>query len=146
MGPYSEYVDDEKRAARSVCLLYGLDPKRYEALLDEFSIPPDAASACRDFGPEVGRSWRRLINAYRLPEGARVTEVRLTGDSIPMTEALVGGPFGRDAHRLLSAIDWHSQVTLAVRECDGGAGWSRNDRRITLCHAYVTRFETQLGN
>ena len=82
--PFSEYTDDW-RAQRAGCIFYGLDPKRYEGLRSRYSIDEDAAVVCADLGPEVGRSWRRLIDAYRMPEDARVTEVRLTGDDIPIT-------------------------------------------------------------
>jgi len=144
-GRFSEYMDDDQRAGRSVCLLYGLDPARYDGLRDRFHLTEDAASNCRDFGPEVGRSWRRLIDAYKLPAGARVTEVRLTADGTPLARMITDGEFGAEINMLLSGIDWHSQITLAVEECDSETGWSRNGRKITICESYIKRFEKQLG-
>jgi hypothetical protein len=144
-GPFSEYVDDDQRAGRMICVLYGLDPERHADLPGRYGMDEDAAATCRDLGPEVGRSWRRLIDGYRMPEDARVTEVRLTGDDIPLTRFIADSRLGADAGRMLRAIDWHSQVTLAIEDCDGAAEWSRSERRITICDAYVERFEAQLG-
>lgn len=145
VGRFSEYMDDDLRAGRSVCLLYGLDPERYESLVQRYGMTDADASACRDFGPEVGRSWRRLIDARRLPAEARVTEVRLTGDEIPLARLIADSKLNEMAYRLLSAIDWHSLITLSWEECEGETGWSRNGRKITICDAYVERFEEQLG-
>lgn len=144
-GPFSEYRDDAQRAGRSVCLLYGLDPGRYQALADAFGLTGDEAAACRDFAPEVGRSWRRLLEAHRLPPGARVTEARVTLDDSPAAQAFAAAGLQDRALALLAWIDWHSQVTLAVQACDGGASWARNGRTITLCAAYIERFQQQLA-
>jgi hypothetical protein len=144
-GPFSEYVDDDQRGGRSICLLYGLDPEGYAALPGRYGMNEDDASTCAELGPEVGRSWRRLIDEYRMPEGARVTEARLTGDDMPLTRFIAGSDLGAAARTLLTSIDWHSQITLAVERCDGSSEWSRNGRRITICDAYVARFERQLA-
>jgi hypothetical protein len=145
VGPFSEYVDDDQRAGRMICLLYGLDPERHANLPGQYGMNEDEAATCRDLGPEVGRSWRRLIDAYTMPEGARVTEVRLTGDDMPLTRLIADSQLGADAGRMLRAIDWHSLVTLSIEACDGASEWSRGERRITICDAYVERFEAQLG-
>lgn len=144
--PFSEYVDDDWRAHRSVCVLYGLDPKRYKGLLARYGGDEDAAANCADLAPEVGRSWRRVLERYRMPEGARVTEVHLMGDDIPLTRIIADSRLGADAATLLRAIDWHSRVTLAIEACDGSSQWARNGRRITICDAYVEKFERQLGD
>jgi hypothetical protein len=144
-GPFGEHADDDRRAGRMICVLYGLDPERHADLPDRYGMGEDEAATCRDLAPEVGRSWRRLIDVYRIPEGTLVTEVRLTGDDMPLTRFIADNRLGADAGAMLRAIDWHSQITLAIEDCDGAAGWSRGERRITVCGAYVERFETQLG-
>jgi len=143
-GMFSEYRDDVQRAGRSVCLLYGQDPKRFEALAAQFGLAGDEAAACRNFPTEVGRSWRRLIAPYRMPSDARVTEVGMWFDASATTQALKRDDWAKDAYTLLSGIDWHSRVTLRVAQCDGGAGWSRNGRTMTICESYIQRFERQL--
>ena len=145
-GPFSEYADDDWRAGRAICVLYGLDPERYKGLRSRYDIDENSAATCADLGPEVGRSWRRLINAYRMPQDTRVTEVRLTGDDMPLTRFIADSRLGADISSLLRAIDWHSQITLSIEACEGGSNWSRNGRRITVCNAYIERFERQLGD
>lgn len=144
-GRFSEYRHAEQRAGRMVCVLYGLDPERHADLRDAYGMGEDDAESCRDLGPEVARAWRRLLADYRMPEDARVTEVRLTGDDIPLARLLADSEFAAEARAMLAGIDWHSLVTLSIEDCDGSAGWVRNGRRITLCDAYVERFERQLG-
>lgn len=145
-SPFSEYVDDDQRAGRAVCLLHGLDPKRHQELPDRFGMNDEEAATCRDLGPEVGRGWRRLIDAHRMPKGARVTEVRLAvDDDVPLSLLIGDSELGDASRIMLSGIDWHSLITLSVEACDGASRWSRNGRQITICDAYVERFERQLG-
>lgn len=142
---FSEYRHDKQRAGRSVCLLYGQDPDGYADLAAQFGLEGEEAANCADFATEVGRSWRRIIADYRMPEGTRVTEVGLDVDDTPAAQALASEDFLEEAYILLSGIDWHSRVTLAVAECDGAGSWSRNGRRMTICDAYMMRFERQLS-
>lgn len=144
-APFSEYRGDAQRAGRAICVLYGQDPARFEAMAQMFDLDGDAAASCRDFATELGRSWRRTLARYRMPPDARVTEVGLSVAETEYAQTLASSAFGEAAYKLLSGIDWHSRITLAIEDCDGGAGWSRNGRRITICDAYVERFEQQLG-
>lgn len=143
---FGEYRSDDQRAGRSVCVLYAQDPSRFERLAQQFGLEGDEASACRDFGTEVARSWRRVIDAYKLPEGARVNEAGLRLSDAPLAQAFGASGARDEAFALLSYIDWHSRVTLTIEECDGSAGWSRNGRRIRICDSYIRRFEAQLAN
>lgn len=143
---FSEYRNDDQRAGRSICLLYGQDPDRFSELASDFGLEGDEAASCRDLATEVGRSWRRIIDTYRMPPEARVTEVGLSVADSPVASALATEEWRTDAYTLLSGIDWHSQITLAIEECDGGGSWSRNGRRITICDGYIERFESQLGD
>lgn len=144
-GMFSEYRADNQRAGRSVCMLYGLNPDRFPGLAGTFALSGDEAANCRDFATEVGRSWRRIIADYRMPAGVRITEARIRSEDTPQIETLVRTNFVDDAYKLLSGIDWHSNITLSIEQCDGATSWSRNGRRITLCDAYIQRFEEQLG-
>ncbi|WP_371158213.1 DUF4344 domain-containing metallopeptidase [Jannaschia sp. 2305UL9-9] len=139
-GPFSEYRSDRRRAGRAVCLAYGLDPDRHAGLARDFGLGGAAAATCRDFATEVARGWRRTLAPYLMPPDARVTEVGMTvDDGDPMARAFADSPAHAEAERLLRAIDWHSRVTLALSQCDGSAGWSRGERRITVCGAYIAR-------
>ena len=143
-GIFSEYRSSRQRAGRSVCILYGQDPERYEALAKEFRLDGDDAAACRDFATEVGRSWRRIIDDYRMPDNVKVTEVGISVSATLTARAVEESGFLDTAYRLLSGIDWHSRITLSIRECERSAYWSRNGRKITFCNKYIESLEAQL--
>lgn len=143
-GMFSEYRSDDQRAGRSVCVLYGQDPERFAAMAARFGLDGDKAANCRDFPTEVGRSWRRIIDDYRMPPDARVTEAGIDAeDSAFVTDLADSGTLDA-AYALLAGIDWHSRIVLSVRDCDGSSFWSRNGRRITVCDAYLRKFASQL--
>jgi hypothetical protein len=138
-GMFSEYPDDAKRAGAAVCLAYGLDPEGRAGLADAFGLAGEAAEACADFGPEQGRAWRRILAPLMMPEGAQVTELGGRMDPGFDPGARPSDAALERAAALLSRIDWHSRVTLALEQGACGAGWSRNGRRIEICDAYLAR-------
>ncbi len=142
---YSEYRNADQRAGRALCILYAQDPKKFADMADRNGLEGEEADNCRDFGPEVGRSWRRVMSKYYMPSNARVTEVGFAVDDTAYAQALARDQeFHEMSYQLLASIDWHSRIMLKIAECDGGAYWSRNGRRITICDAYVQRFNEQL--
>lgn len=144
---FSEYRDDDQRADRNICILYGIDPEAYAPVAEQFDLLNDPmASNCRDFPTEVFRSWRRVLRDLWMDENSRVSEVGLFVDPDPRSQALESSEIFDDLYGLLTAIDWHSRITLSLSQCDGTASWSRNGRRITLCSDYIQRFEDQLGS
>jgi Putative metallopeptidase len=143
---FSEYRGDMQRAGRIVCILYGLDPERYAAMATEFGMDDDDADTCSDMAPEVARSWRRIMTPYLMPEWASVTEVRIEIADTPVGAFLRGTETMQTAEQLLARIDWHSLITLQIEACDDGAEWSRNGRTITVCDAYLARFDAQLSS
>ena len=66
-----------------------------------------------------------------------------------MADALANVPLdgkAGDAKRTNGGVkrfDWHSQVTVRFAEGDGGAGWSRSKRTVTVNSGYVRRFIEQ---
>lgn len=140
---FAEHPDDLRRAGYTLCFLYGLDPDRHADLATEFDMTEDDAADCRDTAPEIARAWRRILAPLAMPPGARVTEVRLRAEDGPWKAALGAGETGEIMASLLSSIDWHSQITLQLKRCDGGASWSRNGREITICDGLIDRFQEQ---
>jgi len=140
---FSEYSDDAKRAGRAICLLYGVAPARHEDLAKRYGMTAREAAKCRDFAPEVARSWRRVLSDLQMPKDAPVTEVRLIIGKGPLEHELRQSETLATMQSLLEGIDWHSLITLHADHCDRGALWNRNGRTILLCDNYVQRFEKQ---
>ncbi|MEM7489764.1 MAG: DUF4344 domain-containing metallopeptidase [Pseudomonadota bacterium] len=140
---FSEYPDDARRAGETVCFLYGIDPDRHGALVEESGMTGAEAADCRDRAPEIARSWRRILAPLEMPPGARVTEVGIEVADGPWRGPLEASGLGPVVHDLMAAIDWHSRITLVVDRCDGGATWARNGRTITICDGLIDRFEAQ---
>lgn len=82
-------------------MLYGQDPKRYEALAREFGHEGDEAATCRDFATEVGRSWRRIIKDYRMPENIQATEVTISISATLTARLVEKSDFIDTSYRLL---------------------------------------------
>lgn len=144
-GMFSEYPDDARRAGADLCLALALDPDRQEAFAP-FGLSGDAASACLDFGTEIGRGWRRLIAPYQMPDTARVTEIGLSVDPDFDPGAMPGDAAMATARALMAGLDWHSRVRLSLVQCDGSAGWSRANRQITICDSYLLRLVQDAAN
>ena len=140
---FAEHPSDARRAGQILCLAYGLDPETHEPLAQRVGMTRDEAANCRDSAPEIARAWRRLVAPLERPSDAPITEVRTRFDDLPVLNLVRGNEKLRLSYDLLTAVDWHSQITLAFRDCDDGAGWNRNGREITICHALVERFEEQ---
>lgn len=140
-GFYSDYLDEERRAGRATCLLYGIDPDRFGSIADQMGLDGDDAANCAETAPKIARSWRRVLAPLMLPSDALARKVGLGSDpDSQFAEALQASGTIDDAYDMLAKIDWHSMVRLNVVQCDGSASWSRNGRRITVCDAYIQRF------
>ncbi|QPH53034.1 DUF4344 domain-containing metallopeptidase [Pontivivens ytuae] len=138
---YAEHPSDARRAAQAMCLLYGLDPDRFEPAARADGMTGEEAADCRDRVPEIARAWRRIVAPLRMPEGSRVTEVRVIVGEGPWEQALRRSRLPDTMEDLLAAFDWHSQITLHFDHCEGGASWSRNSRTILVCDDLIERLE-----
>ncbi|WP_299554143.1 DUF4344 domain-containing metallopeptidase [uncultured Tateyamaria sp.] len=143
-GPFSAYRADAQLAGRMICLLYGFDPDRFNALADRHDMDSDARDTCADLAPEVLRSWRRTLAPLWIDPEARVTEVGFRVDPALQVQAEGNRELINTALGVLARIDWHSRVTLNFAQCDGTAGWRRNGRVIYVCSSYIDRMIGQL--
>lgn len=55
-------------------------------------------------------------------------------------------PIAKEIDAAIRSFDWHSGVKVAFVQGDGGAGWSRSKRTVTVNSAYVERFIRQGAN
>ncbi len=146
-----EHDDDARRAFQIAALAIAADPAKYKPVADVVGMSEDDIDDARDYGAEIRRSWRRTLAPLWMPSDTTSSEARVVYDAgNPFIASLCGPAGGADglAAEIESAarrFDWHSQVTIRFVDGDGGAGWNRSGRTITVNSGYVRRFIAQ-GN
>jgi hypothetical protein len=139
-----EHDSDARRAFQIAALAVAADAERYRPVALEVGMSEGDVRRSTDYGSEIHRSWRRVLQPLWMPAGVASREARIEHDSD-------GGVFGElresglveELETILRRFDWHSQVTIRFEEGDGGAAWSRSQRTITVHAGYVRRFVAQ---
>lgn len=141
-----EHDDDARRAFHIAALAMAADPLKYKPVADVIGMSEKDIANARDYGAEIHRSWRRVLAPVMMPDGSSSREARVLYDAQNGFISRLCSPPNGLASEIESAIqrfDWHSQVTVHFVDGDGGAGWSRGNRTITVHSGYVRRFIEQ---
>ena len=97
-----------------------------------------------DYGAEIHRSWRRALRPIMMPKGMDSRETKMSFDpSCEFARHIRDGDLGKEIAAIMKKFDWHSQVRVAFVQGDGGAGWSRSKRTISVYSQYIKRFIKQ---
>ena len=139
-----EHNSDARRAFQIAALAVAADPVRYTPIAKEIGMTEDDIRSCRDYGTEIHRSWRRVLRPLWMPDKKVSTEMRVgfDGESKFVNDFCSKG-LAKEVEFALGRFDWHSQVSVFFAESDGGAGWNRSRRTITVNSEYVKRFFKQ---
>lgn len=79
-----------------------------------------------------------------MPDDAVSSETRTRCDRQDARLAqLESSGLPKELEAALGRFDWHSQVTIYFAQGEGGAGWIRSKRTITIHSEYVRRFNKQ---
>ena len=137
-----EHNNDARRAAQIAALAVAADAEKYKGVAAAAGLSERAIRNARDYGTEVHRSWRRILRPLQMPTGemSREARVRLEGS---IGSQLASRPIAKHFNTILRSFDWHSTVTISFVDGDGGAGWSRSRRTVTVNSVYVERFIRQ---
>lgn len=139
-----EHNSDARRAYQIAALAVAADRSKYAAVAKAAQMPANDLRRSADYGAEIHRSWRRILQPLWMPSGALSNEARVRHDENgPISSELGSGPLADEVRAAIRRFDWHSQVTVRFVEGDGGAGWSRSKRTITVHSGYVRRFIAQ---
>ena len=108
------------------------------------------------FGPRGGRTnidWDRACHTCGVysPDGSGAsrrslwfqTAARRVTSFESDREQIQTSSIAKEVESIAKTFDWHSQVTIFFIEGDGGAGWNRSRRTITVYSQYVERFIKQ---
>jgi len=139
-----EHNNDARRAYQIVALALSQNREKYLPLAKIVKMSDrDISNSC-DYGTEIQRSWRRILNPLWMPEGQDSREVGFHYDpSNKLIKELAVGKVATEIESVLKRFDWHSQVKIKFEEGAGGAGWSRSARTITVKSEYIERFIRQ---
>ncbi len=139
-----EHDNDARRAYQIAALAIAADKEKYAGVAGIAGMSErDIDNAC-DYGSDIHRAWRRTLSPLMMPAGKISKEARFRADE--STRAFVEGGKPSLAATIKSAfqrIDWHSQVTVDFVWGEGGAGWNRSERTVTVNSEYLERFIAQ---
>lgn len=140
----SEHDHDARRAYQIAALAVAADREMYAGVAAIVGMSEGDIRNAVDYGGELRRSWRRVLQPLWMPEGAASSEAAVVYDNTdPFLVSLCEGGLVSDVDAALRRFDWHSQVTIRFVDGSGRAGWSRSDRAVTVHSAYVKRFVAQ---
>lgn len=139
-----EHNSDARRAYQIAALAVAADAEKYKPVASAAGMTVQDMRKARDYGTEIHRSWRRVLQPVRMPAGTASREARVryeTGSRF--LDELCSTGLAKEIESVVRSFDWHSQVTVLFVEGDGGAGWSRSKRTVTVNSEYVRRFIRQ---
>lgn len=141
-----EHNSDARRAYQIAAIAIAYDANKYSSLSRLVKMTDAEKRKAVDYGSEVHRSWRRILQPLRMPANQKSNEARLVvSHDSSFSSALKENSRTHQLESILRDFDWHSQVTLRFSEGEGGAGWSRSKRTIKIHDEYIQRFIDQ-GN
>ncbi len=139
-----EHNNDARRAYQIAALAVAADAEKYAGVAAAVGMSKKDVKRSGDYGAEIHRSWRRILRPLWMPSGAASTEARVRIDkSCSIAKQLDKAGLTKRLRDVIRRFDWHSQVTIRFAQGDGGAGWSRSKRTITVHSEYVERFIAQ---
>jgi Putative metallopeptidase len=137
-----EHDNDARRAFQVAALAVAADPVKYASVAKQVGMEEDDIEDATDYGAEIHRSWRRTLAPLFMPNTERSNQARVVCDDHVFAKDSAASLIAElDSH--LTRFDWHSQVTIRFAASDGGAGWSRSKRTITVNSEYIRRFLKQ---
>ena len=139
-----EHNSDARRAYQIVAIAMAVDSGKFEPLASLVDMNQSDIRKAVDYGSEIQRSWRRILKPLWMPDGQKSNEARtIIEEQSQFAGAISGGKLHREIDDALKSFDWHSQVKVVFASGDGGAGWSRSKRTVTVQDGYVRRFNRQ---
>lgn len=140
----SEHDHDGRRAYQIAALTIAADPEKYAKLAPLVGMSEGDIRSAVDYGGELRRSWRRVLQPLWMPDGAASEEAAVVYDETnPFLVSLCDGGLASEVETVLRRFDWHSQVTVRFIDGSGRAGWNRSTRAVTVHSEYVRRFVRQ---
>ncbi len=139
-----EHNNDARCAYQIAAIALASNAEAFKPLANQLGMTDAEIRNAEDYAAEIHRSWRRVLKPLWMPEGMRSKEARMRYDpSDDLVSSIRDGQLPAEIETVLTRFDWHSQVTVSFVQGDGGAGWKRSQRTITIPTEYIRRFIVQ---
>jgi hypothetical protein len=139
-----EHDSDARRACQIAALAVAADPQRYRPVAAAAGLSDEDVRRATDYGSEIHRSWRRIQRPLWMPAALASQEARVQVEGQGRTfDDLRSSGLLEELDAIVRRFDWHSQVTIRFEEGEGGAGWSRSERTVTVHGEDLRRFVDQ---
>jgi beta-lactamase class A len=139
-----EHDNDARRAYQIAALAIAADKEKYAGVAEIVGMSKPDIDKARDYGSDIHRAWRRTLAPLMMPPGKVSKEARFRTDDSTRAFVEAGEPsLASTIESSLQRIDWHSQVTVDFVWSQGGAGWNRSKRTVTVNSEYLERFIAQ---
>ena len=150
---WDEHALDIQRYYNVLCMLYGSDPEKFEALPDQIELPWQRAWTCADHEYErTVDAGRWLIDTFGVSDeqtaGPRGGLVSVVYDDPPESkqqahEMLVDSAVFEHKTKLMNSIfDLPDDIVIVAADClgDSTAYWTDDQREVVFCYDLVERF------
>jgi hypothetical protein len=139
-----EHDHDGRRAFQIAALAVAAGAEKYGPVAEVVEMSAEDISDAKDYGAEIRRSWRRVLGPLWMPDGVASSEAKVVYDpGDEFINRVCSEGLASEIESAVGRFDWHSQVTVRFVDGDGGAGWSRSGRTITVHSEYIRRFVEQ---
>ena len=134
---------DAQRAYRTICHLYGLDPKNNKGAAEWAGLPEDTLETCEETAILAYDSWEAFLeNGVLLAENEGQTIIEMTHEETSLTEvkALVEESNLLEDLRQYAQVNfaWPNPIEIRASECgESNAFWDPQELTVTLCYEIV---------
>lgn len=150
---WDEHALDIQRYYNVLCMLYGSDPEKFEALPDQVDFPWQRAWTCADHEYDrTVKAGQWLLETFGVPDGQTAsrtdglvsvvyddpTESKQRAHKV-LTESAV---FEHKSKLMNSMFDLPNDIAIVATDClgDATAYWTEDRREVVFCYDLVERF------
>lgn len=137
-----EHDLDLRRAYQALCQIYGADPAEWRSYFEWVGFSQNDLSGCSETSPAIESGWNQVVGAHRNP-GSNAGKVSVIYGEGELKEWVRAYGVLEQVQREMEQFAWPRPIIIHFDHCPDGAYWSRSERKIMLCDAYVQRFIDQ---
>jgi hypothetical protein len=146
---WGEHSLDMQRFYAVVCLMYGSDPARFEALADKVELPVERRQSCPNDYAQAASSWARLLEPHLVPDDRRGESKIAVGYGDPGAEfshladlVRSSGLVEAIAHDIGTSFALPRELSLSFDRCgQANAVYDPEKPGVPVCYELVDYFD-----